>query len=152
MIKLHFDEKLKDKINEKQLQKILKIFIKQLFEQDLGINVYITDDKAIQKLNKKFRSKDSPTDILSWAYKENDLEVDANEIQILAGEIMISADRVRVQSMKNGWDFKTELIRLLAHGCAHIAGFDHEKSNKEAHEMLDLEISLLKKVGLNSIY
>ena len=56
------------------------------------------------------------------------------------------------QASENGWDFETELIRLLAHGCSHIAGWDHEGSKKQESEMLELEIQLLKGVGLKNIY
>ncbi len=144
MIKILINDKCKNSINEKQLQNILKIFLKQLFEKKISISLYITDNSEIQKLNKKYRNKNSPTDILSWIYHENNLEIE--------GEMVISAESVREQSIVNGWDFSTELIRLLAHGCVHIAGLDHENSDKEAREMLKLEIKLLKKVGLNNIY
>ena len=152
MIKINCDDKWKDSINEKQLQKILEIFLKKLFETELGISIYITDDSEIQKLNKEYRNKDSPTDILSWAYNDNDLEFFANKNHVLAGEMVISAERVLEQSIENGWDFTTELIRLLAHGCVHILGLDHENSDDENREMLELEKKLLKIVGLNNIY
>jgi len=152
MIKIHSDEKWKNLINEKKLQEILEIFLKQLFKTKPGISVYITDDTEIQRLNKKFRNKDSPTDILSWSYNDNDLEILANKSQVLVGEIALSADRVLEQSIENGWDFSTELIRLLAHGCVHIFGLDHENSENENSEMLELEKKLLKIVGLTNIY
>jgi len=66
--------------------------------------------------------------------------------------LIVSAERVRQQSVENGWDFETELIRLLAHGCAHLAGLDHESSKDEAREMLEVEIELLKEVDLTNIY
>ena len=61
----------------------------------------------------------------------------------LAGDLVVSGERVKEQAAENGWDFDTELIRLLAHGCAHLAGWDHERSAEEAREMLELEIYLL---------
>ena len=152
MIKIHSDEKWKNLINEKKLQEILEIFLKQLFQTELGISVYITDDTEIQRLNKKFRNRDSPTDILSWSYKDDDLKFLVNKSQVLVGEIALSAERVLEQSKQNGWDFTTELIRLLAHGCVHILGLDHENSENENSEMLELEKKLLKIVGLTNIY
>ena len=70
----------------------------------------------------------------------------------LVGDLVVSVERVRKQAAENGWDFETELIRLLAHGCAHLAGWDHERSPQEAQEMLELEIYLLKEVNLLNIY
>ena len=157
MIEISCDEIWEDLINKTRLQKILIIFLKYLFDTESGISLYLTDDEEIQKLNKEFRGKDSPTDILSWAYDDNDLEKNAartgdSASGKLAGELIVSAERVRQQAVENGWDFETELIRLLAHGCAHLAGLDHESSTEEAREMLGLEIELLKEVDLTNIY
>lgn len=152
MIEIIFKEKLESSVNKTNLKKILKIFLKQLFKIDPEISLYITDNNEIQKLNKKYRNINRPTDILSWTYYENAKRVFSKNGQYLTGEIVISAERVREQAIANGWDFDTELIRLVAHGCAHIAGFDHNNSEKEEKEMLDIEIKLLKLIGINSIY
>ena len=157
MIEVRFDENWKALINENRLLEILKVFLLSLFESERGISLYLTDDTEIQKLNQQFRSKNSPTDILSWPYTENDVElslpkIDESEDVELAGDLVVSVERVRKQATENGWDFETELIRLLAHGCAHIAGWDHERSANEANEMLELEIALLKEVGYENIY
>ena len=152
MIEISFKEKLESPVNKTNLKKILKIFLKQLFKIDPELSLYITDNNEIQKLNKKYRKINRPTDILSWAYYENTTRVYSKNGQYLTGEIVISAERVREQAIANGWDFDTELIRLIAHGCVHIAGFDHHNSEKEEKEMLDIEIKLLKLIGINNIY
>ena len=157
MIEVRFDENWKALINENRLLEILKVFLLSLFESERGISMYLTDDEEIQNLNQKFGGKDCPTDILSWPYSENNSEIDepklsdANDVE-LVGDLVVSAERVRQQAAENGWDFETELIRLLAHGCAHLAGWDHERSAEEAREMLEIEINLLKEVGLVNIY
>ena len=152
MIEINYKENVDNSVNKKLLKKILKIFLKQLFKNDPEISLYLTDNNEIQKLNKIYRNINRPTDILSWAYYENNKEFFSNNRSYLTGEIVISAERVREQSIANGWDFETELVRLLAHGCAHIAGFDHTNSEKEEKEMLDVEIKLLKLIGINNIY
>ena len=157
MIEIRCDADWQGLINQKQLAEILKVFLWHLFESERGISLYLTDDTEIQKLNQQFRSKNSPTDILSWPYTEDDVElslpkIDESEDVELAGDLVVSVERVRKQAEENGWDFETELIRLLAHGCAHIAGWDHERSADEASEMLELEIALLKEVGYENIY
>ena len=157
MIEICCDENWEDLIDKTRLQKILIIFLKHLFDTERGISMYLTDDGEIQKLNKEFRGKDCPTDIMSWAYDDNDLEMNGAQtgdsgFGMLAGVLLVYAERVRQQAVENGWDFETELIRLLAHGCAHLAGLDHENSTVEAREMLELEIELLKEVDLTNIY
>ena len=94
---------------------------------------------------------------MSWTYdleeeqKEGIMTRESREGNI-AGELVVSVERISIQAFENGWDFETELIRILAHGCAHHAGWDHEESEKQEREMLELEIQLLKDVGLNNIY
>ena len=157
MIQIRFDEGFQGLINEKRIRNILKDFLNRLFDSQRGISVLITNDAEIQKLNKQFRKKDYPTDVLSWTYDMGEVEIarqDLNEPQDenIAGELAVSAERVSKQASENGWDFETELIRLLAHGCAHLAGWVHEESGKQEREMLELEIQLLKEVGLKKIY
>ena len=157
MIQIRCDEGFQGLINEKRIRKILKEFLNRLFDSQRGISVLITNDSEIQKLNKQFRKKDYPTDILSWTYDVGEGEIAGPELnesqeENIAGELAVSAERVSKQASENGWDFETELIRLLAHGCAHLAGLDHERSTEEAREMLELEIELLKEVDLTNIY
>ena len=157
MIQLRYNGGFEDLINETRIRNILKNFLNTLFNSQRGISVLITNDVEIQKLNKQFLKKDYPTDILSWTYdldeeKKAGLELIESREENIAGELVVSAERVSKQAFENGWDFETELIRLLAHGCAHLAGWDHEESEKQERGMLDLEIQLLKDVGLNNIY
>lgn len=156
MIEIRFGANWESLINQNQLEEVLKVFLKNLFINERGLSLYLTDDKEIQKLNLKFRGIDSPTDILSWSYAD-DRDSDLSQVQCtnemeLAGDLVVSEERVREQAAENGWDFDTELIRLLAHGCAHLAGWDHERSAEEAREMLELEIYLLKEVDHLKIY
>ena len=157
MIQLRYNGGFEDLINETRIRNILKNFLNSLFDCQRGISVLITNDTEIQKLNKQFLKKDYPTDILSWTYdleeeKKTGLEPKELREENIAGELVVSAERVSKQAFENGWDFETELIRLLAHGCAHLAGWDHEESEKQERGMLDLEIQLLKDVGLDNIY
>ena len=157
MIQLRYNGDFEDLINETRIRNILKNFLNSLFDSKRGISVLITNDAEIQKLNKQFRKKNYPTDILSWTYDVGEgviagPELNESQEENIAGELAVSADRVSKQASENGWDFETELIRLLAHGCAHLAGWDHEESGKQEREMLELEIQLLKEVGLKNIY
>ena len=157
MIQIRCDEGFQGLINKKRIRNILKEFLNRLYGSQRGISVLITNDAEIQKLNKQFRQKDYPTDILSWTYDVEEGKIAGPEInesqeENIAGELAVSAERVSKQASENGWDFETELIRLLAHGCAHLAGWDHEESGKQEREMLEMEIQLLKEVGLNNIY
>ena len=69
----------------------------------------------------------------------------------LLGELALSLERAAAQAAENGWDLRTEVLRLLAHGCAHVAGFDHETAAQE-RVMQALEVRLLAGVGLRDLY
>jgi len=76
----------------------------------------------IKKLNKQYRQKNRPTDVLAFAY--NGL-----------GEIVICLEQVKRNAQKFNTSFKDELKRVLIHGILHLLGYDHEQSVKQAQQM-----------------
>ncbi len=131
---------------QERLEECLQDYLEMLGYADRQIILHLTDDLEIQQLNRDYRQQNKPTDVLSWSYWEED-----SESKIL-GEIVISLDRVKVQAGVNDFSEEVELLRLLAHGCAHLVGYDHERSPEEARKMLAVEIEMLNKVGLPDIY
>lgn len=134
-------------LDEAALDSLLAGFLCALGYPDSGVCVLVADDAALRALNAKYRGQDRPTDILSWSYREGE----GGPAPEMLGEMAVSLDRVCVQAGENGWDMQTELLRLLAHGCAHLAGYDHETEEGE-REMRAVEISMLAKAGLPSLY
>ena len=146
MIEIVIREGLEEAIDSSDIETILQGFLTHLFEGDRSLSVYLTDDEEIRQFNMKQRGMDRPTDILSWSYYEEDPEVE------WVGDLMLSLPRVQLQAEENGWDLRTELVRMLAHGCAHLAGWDHERSVEEAEAMLKCEKLMLEKAGFEKIY
>lgn len=140
------EESISLPLEETTLINYLKQFLEVLGYPDRKIALHFTNDKGIRELNHRYREKDKPTDVLSWSYWEDDPECE------LLGELAVSMDRIQEQAKNNQWSERTELIRLLAHGCAHLVGYDHERSLKEEQEMLDIEIKMLHQVGLDNLY
>lgn len=83
------------------------------------VNVVVTTNDAIRDLNRRFRKKNKPTDVLSFAAG------DKFQSEI-AGDIVISAEIAAESAVKLGHPFSTELKVLLLHGVLHLAGYDHE--------------------------
>ena len=124
---------------------VMEFLLSKLFEKERTVSVYITDAVEMQMLNLEYRGKNSSTDVLSWSYYEEDHSA------LHVGDLAISWDDVCQQADTNGWDTKTEMIRMLVHGCC-LSGLDHERSKDEETEMLALEEQLLTHLGLPGLY
>ncbi|MDR0306577.1 MAG: rRNA maturation RNase YbeY [Chitinispirillales bacterium] len=82
----------------------------------------LCSDYFIRKLNRQYRGKDKPTDVLSFEFSDQDL----------LGEIYISLQRAKTQARSYGLTYDEELKRLLVHGLLHLMGYDHIKSKDRA--------------------
>lgn len=123
------DEKLDKELDE--LKDMLSDFCKR---EDLGnviFNIIIIDNPTIHKINKEYRDKDAPTDVISFALEDDKTVIEPDGVRIL-GDIYISIDKVYEQALEYGHSFKRELSFLAVHGLLHLLGYDHmEKSDEE---------------------
>ncbi|HKJ00187.1 MAG TPA: rRNA maturation RNase YbeY [bacterium] len=147
-------------LDESDLRTALRRLLAGLGYGDAGLSVLFADDARLRELNRDHRGLDRPTDVLSWSYRDvlPDASGQADEVpadpaagEPLLGELALSLQRAAAQAAENGWDLRTEVLRLLAHGCAHVAGYDHE-TDEEEREMKALEVRLLASLGLEGIY
>lgn len=102
------------------------------------INVFITSDEEMRRLNQGFRGKNKPTDVLSFPAAQN------GNLKTL-GDIAISAQIARSNAEVLGHPLDAELKILLLHGLLHLAGHDHEQ---DSGEMAQLEKQLRAKLKL----
>ena len=135
------EEGLKIKFNDAFLLICNEEQIKQC-----SINVRIMDDKEMQELNKKFRGKDTSTNVLSFTNEDISKPITGN-----LGDIAISYEFVKNESEELNVDFDDHMIHMLIHGIYHILGFDHE-NDETADIMENKEITLLKKLNINNPY
>ncbi len=143
---ISYSDNVKLPLTEARLEACLEQFLHTLNYEDRYVSLYFTDDEEIRDLNHRYRGKDRPTDILSWSYWEEDPHSEC------LGEMVVSLDRVHVQAQTHGWPDDVEVLRLLAHGCAHLVGYDHERSEADERKMLAVEIQMLKRVDLDYVY
>jgi probable rRNA maturation factor len=85
--------------------------------------VALVGDAAIRELNRDWRGKDAPTDVLSFSQLEGEAVAGAES---LLGDVVVSVDTLRRQAEAGGWTEEEELVRLVLHGVLHLVGFDHE--------------------------
>jgi probable rRNA maturation factor len=108
------------------------------------VNVLLTGDSEIQRLNLQFRHKDKPTDVLSFPMEE----------ESAGGDIAISLQTARAQAAEIGHDLLTEVKVLILHGMLHLAGHDHESDRgqmrrleQELRTELNLPAGLIERTG-----
>lgn len=105
------------------------------------LSITFSDDQELADLNKTYRGKDGPTDVLSFSQLEGDETPGPNT---LLGDIVISVQTAEVQAEEFEVALEDELSRLLIHGILHLFGYDHEGvPEEEAAEMRALEEQLL---------
>jgi len=125
---------------------ITKKFIKDISEKvlaltdtdNVAISVILTDNMTIHKINNEFRSKNTPTDVISFANRDEPFPLPEDIAEEL-GDVYISLEKASEQAIEYEVTIKTEVKRLLIHGILHLLGYDHEKSNDEEKKMQALE-------------
>jgi probable rRNA maturation factor len=123
----------------------------QAFVQRGNLSVSIVSNQKIQSLNKKWRQKNSATDVLSFSLLVDDEESLAFALMIETmpldlGEIIISAPRARLQAQNYGHSFDREMAFLFVHGFLHVLGFDH-MTPKDEKEMFGRQNEILLNAG-----
>lgn len=95
---------------------------------DAELSVLLCDDETIHALNRDYRDKDRPTDVLAFAMREGEGPVLHEQ---LLGDVVISIDAARRQAAERGRPIVHEVTFLLAHGLLHLLGYDHQTDEEE---------------------
>lgn len=98
-----------------------------LFLSKKDIELIITDNEGIRHLNSTFRSKDEPTDVLSFPF--DNMGIIGGNLPL--GSVVISIEMAKNISNKLDHSLESEIALLLIHGCLHLLGYDHENDNGE---------------------
>ena len=123
--------------------------------KEVEIAVLLTDNDKMQSLNHEFRDKNSPTNVLSFPdaeIKPQDLlEFINTKEYIYIGDIAIGYDIVKQEALDACVSMEDHFVHLLVHGVLHLIGYDHMNDN-DANEMMNLEVQILKELGIKSPY
>ena len=122
-----FDESLNNyqEIYEVLLTKTLKHLSLSF---DPYISVTIVDNDYIHEINRTYRHKDAPTDVISFAFLDDNPDRDSlfhSGKMVVLGEIYISIDKAKEQAHSYGHSLDRELKFLFVHGLLHLLGYDH---------------------------
>ncbi len=122
------------------------------------VNVVVTDNHEIQKMNREYRGIDAPTDVLSFPMLEFTVPSDFSHVEeafedcfnpesgeLMLGDIILSVDKIREQAESYGHSQTRELAFLVAHSMLHLCGYDHEEEcEREEMERKQIEILELR--------
>ena len=102
------------------------------FPYDAEVSVTFCDNAVIQSMNRKYREKDKPTDVLSFPlYDDGDFDMSECISGAMLGDIVISIERAREQAAELGHGFIREVAFLAVHSTLHLLGYDHERSPED---------------------
>lgn len=146
---------------ENEVEKVVTAcvdYVKCPYETE--VNLLITDNEAIHEMNRENRGIDRPTDVLSFPLieyetpasfdfaEEDEIDLCNPETgELLLGDIVISIDKVREQSLEYGHSEKRELLFLVAHSMLHLFGYDHQEDT-EREEMERIQSEILDSLGV----
>ncbi len=115
--------------------------VAQVQDAEGGVAVLLTDDAALRDLNKRFRGKDAPTNVLSFPDGEDNF----------LGDIAIALETCLKEADEKSTLPAHHAAHLIVHGLLHLIGFDHE-TDEDAQEMEDLERQILATGGVSDPY
>ncbi len=130
------------RVDRRGFARLASAALAALDRADAGLTLAFVRDDAIRGLNRKFRGKDSATDVLSFPSFDERAEDPVAEGGNL-GDVVISADTALRQAQESGHSFEREVSELLIHGILHLCGYDHECDKGETNS---LELSLRRKL------
>ena len=105
------------------------------------LSVVLADDGFVQNLNKQWRGKDKPTNVLSFPQDE----------PMTLGDVILAFETVKQESSEQNKRFEDHTAHLIVHGILHLLGHDH-MNDADAEIMEALEIEILDAVGIKNPY
>jgi len=134
----NFDEKKLKLTVEKTINKTRWT---NFFKKNVFVSAGFISEQEIQKINKQYRDKDYPTDILSFANFESadDLEKSKEE-NIFLGELLICLPDIQKYCQKKDISFEREFYKVFSHGILHLLGFNHNKEMFRIQKEVSLEV------------
>lgn len=125
---------------------------KEKVQDDAELSISFVDNNEIQEINRDYRGKDVPTDVISFALEESvegELMIDAGglDIPVMLGDIIISIEKAKEQAEEYKHSYERELGFLAVHGFLHLLGYDHMNEEDEK-KMFSRQEDILGEFGL----
>lgn len=119
-------------------------------EDDSEVSITFVTNEAIQDINREYRDKDQPTDVISFALEEmgeGETVIIGEGLPRVLGDIIISTERAAEQALEYGHSLERELGFLAVHGFLHLLGYDH-MTEEDEKVMFSKQDEILSSYGL----
>lgn len=120
-------------LSEEDLERIVEVVSRGLkIRRPTDVSLRFVSLAEIHKLNKQYRRKDKPTDVLSFGLAENLPTVSKKLAEPFElGDLVICAAYAKEEARRRGIEWREELVRLIIHGILHLSGYDHQTLKDE---------------------
>ncbi len=118
-------------------------------DRDLEVSIVLANDDLVQVLNREYRQKDKPTNVLTFATLDSE-EIPPEGVLNL-GDVILSYQTIERESQEKGIFPIDHIKHLTVHGVLHLLGYDHQ-DEEEANDMETLEIRILEQLGVQNPY
>lgn len=146
-----FRTKVRTSLLQRAARSALELAMPRQGKDSVELSIYVTDATEMASLNKKYRKKDSPTDVLSFSFLEKKRTVDAAFIfpsaSVFLGEVVLCYPYIRSQAEREKQPLNQALAWAAVHGVLHLLGRSHYRK-KEKLAMHSEEESALKLMNL----
>lgn len=142
-----------ESLNQQELdfvQQILEHAAKEEGLSDSEVSVTFVTNEMIRDINREYRGKDQPTDVISFAMEElgeGETAIIGSTEPRMLGDIIISLDRTKEQAADYGHSFERELGFLAVHGFLHLLGYDH-MTDEDEKKMFSRQEEILVSLGI----
>ncbi|WP_163101904.1 rRNA maturation RNase YbeY [Peribacillus alkalitolerans] len=141
-------------VEEKDMDLVSRVLLFAAENENIGpeteISITFVNNEQIREINKEYRGKDAPTDVISFAMEElgeDEIQIVGMEMPRVLGDIIISIDRTKEQAEDYGHTFERELGFLALHGFLHLLGYDH-MTEADEKKMFSKQKEILDAYGL----
>ena len=128
--------------------------VRELANPRLSASLLLTSDGEVQALNRRWRGRDKPTNVLSFPMLERAdlLSLTCDGPPVLLGDIALANETCAREALGKGVAQEDHAAHLIIHGLLHLAGYDHELSTRDAEAMEALEVKALALLGIADPY
>lgn len=142
-------------LTESQLELVQQILSfaadKEEIKHGAEVSVTFVSNQKITEINRDYRSKDVPTDVISFAMEElgqGEVGIIGENLPYVLGDIIISVEKMNEQAQEYEHSVERELAFLALHGFLHLLGYDH-MNDQDERKMFGRQTELLNQYGIS---